>query len=274
MENILLILEIYIKRFFFELKEEDILKEDMKNSLKNYLIFLIFNNNKEKSNQPPVLSNIVKIRAHVDKIINLCTEKKCLIKVCLENIMIIIKSVDEITYDKIKKGNISYKKGLKVITKLFHTLCILLNVLLINDEITKYFAFELEGFKFFIDRINLHNSENYIEKKEKSIKKERKNKNLIGGINEMESESDEEEIDLKKEETQEINDELLKMTEKNEITEGSSTNLLESKYTNFLNKFYNEKNKQNILETNSFFKSKRYYCCWSDICMYFWNYIL
>ena len=259
MENILLILEIYIKRFFFELKEEDILKEDMKNSLKNYLIFLIFNNNKEKSNQPPVLSNIVKIRAHVDKIINLCTEKKCLIKVCLENIMIIIKSVDEITYDKIKKGNISYKKGLKVITKLFHTLCILLNVLLINDEITKYFAFELEGFKFFIDRINLHSSENYIEKKEKSIKKERKNKNLIGGINEMESESEEEEIELKKEETQEINDELLKMTEKNEINEGSSTNLLESKYTNFLNKFYNEKNKQNILETNSFFKSKNLY---------------
>ena len=52
----------------------------------------------------------------------------------------------------------------------------------------------------------------------------------------MESESEEEEIELKKEETQEINDELLKMTEKNEINEGSSTNLLESKY-NFKNQF-------------------------------------
>ena len=260
MENILLILEIYIKIFFTEIKEEDVLKEDIKKSLKNYLMFLIFNNNKEKNNLPPVLGNIVKIRGHVDKIINSCTEKKSLIKVCLENIMIIIRSVDEITYDKIKNGNISYKKGLKIITKLFHTLCILLNVLLVNDEITKYFAFELEGFKFFIDRINLHNS-NSLEKKEKPKKKEKKNKNLIGGINEMEMES-EEEIEEQKEEAQDINEELLKMTEKNEISEGSTAPLLDPKFETFFNKFYNEKNKYS---SEFIFKNKNSYNPFSNI---------
>jgi hypothetical protein len=112
MEYILLILEIYIKIFFAEIKEKDVKQEDFHKALKNYLIFLIFNNVKDKGSLPPVLSNIVKIREHVNKIINSCTEKKSLIKGCLENIMIILKKVDEITYDKIKKGTISYKKGL------------------------------------------------------------------------------------------------------------------------------------------------------------------
>lgn len=148
MEYILFILEMYIKIFFTKLKEEEISQPNFHKALKNYLIFLIFNNVKEKSNLPPVLSNLVKIREHVNKIINNCVEKKSLIKGCLENIMDIVKSVEDITYDKIKKANISYKKGLKIITKLFHNLCILLNVLLVNDEITKYFAFELGDSSF------------------------------------------------------------------------------------------------------------------------------
>ena len=254
MENILLILELYIKIFYNEIKEEDIKKEDFRKSLKNYLIFLIFNNVKEKSSLPPVLANIVKIREHINKIINSCTEKKELIKSCLENIMIILKKVDEITYDKIKKGSISFKKGLKILTKLFNTLLILLNVLLVNDEITKYFAFELEGFKFFIDRINLHNLEKNTDKKEKIIKKEKKNLNLIGGVNEMASESEEEEEE-QKEESGEINEELLKMEEisKNEL---NSNNLLDNKSTEFLNKFmYFESKKKSPLYSDLLYKS-------------------
>ena len=253
MEYILFILEIYIKIFFTEIKEEDIKKEYFHKSLKNYLMFLIFNNVKEKSNLPPVLSNLVKIREHVNKIINCCTEKKSLIKSCLENIMIILKKVDEITYDKIKKGNISYKKGLKIITKLFNTLLILLNILLVNDEITKYFAFELEGFKFFIDRINIHNLRNNIGKKEK-IPKEKKNKNLIGGINEMESISEDEED--KQEENIEINEELLKMEE---ITDDNN-NKLDQKYSDFLNKFVQAKSKQqpSLFSDIGLFKKNNY----------------
>ena len=235
MEYILLILEIYIKIFFAEIKEKDVKQEEFHNALKNYLIFLIFNNVKDKSSLPPVLSNIVKIREHVNKIINSCTEKKSLIKGCLENIMIILKKVDEITYDKIKKGTISYKKGLKVITKLFNALLILLNVLLVNDEITKYFAFELGGFKFFIDRINVHNLQSASIKKEKP-KKVKKNLNLIDGVNDMESESEEEED--KKEEIGEINEELIKIEET--IDTGladSNKNLFFQKSTSFLSKF-------------------------------------
>ena len=162
---------MYIKILFDEIKEEDISKEDFHKSLRNYLIFLIFNNVKEKSNLPPVLANLVKIREYVSKIINCCKEKKSLIKGCLDNIMIIMRNVDEITFDKIKKRNISFKKGLKIISKLFNTLCMLLNILLVNDEITKYFAFELDGFKFFIDRINLNNMQNKGDKKTEKIKK-------------------------------------------------------------------------------------------------------
>ena len=243
MENILFILEIYIKIFFNEIKEKDIKKDDFHKSLKNYLIFLIFNNVKEKSSLPPILINIVKIREHVSKIINCCTEKKPLIKSSLENIMIILKKVDEITYDKIKKGNISYKKGLKILSKLFDTLLILLNVLLVNDEITKYFAFELDGFKFFIDRINVHNLQKTTTKKEKP-KKERKNKNLIDGINEMESESEEENDEDKKEEIGEINEELLKIEETIDSGISNSSNkMIDQKYTDFLNKFIEMKSK-------------------------------
>ena len=264
MENILFILEMYIKIFFAKLKDEEISQPDFHKALKNYLIFLIFNNVKEKSNLPPVLSNLVKIREHVNKIINDCVEKKSLIKGCLENIMDIVKSVEDITYDKIKKANISYKKGLKIITKLFHTLCILLNVLLVNDEITKYFAFELGGFKFLIDRINV-NSNQKIEKKvkkEKKEKKEKKNENTIGGVNQIESDS-EDESEENKEGNDEINEELLKMVETNENVNTVKLDI-KQKDVDFLNKFLSlkknisffDKNKNNPFYDSSFIEKK------------------
>ena len=251
-ENILLIIEMYIKIFFSQIKEEEISKPVFHKSLKNYLIFLIFNNVKEKSNLPPVLSNIVKIREHVNKIINSCTEKITLIKSCLENIMYIVRKVDVITFDKIKRGNISYKKGLKVITKLYQTLLILLNILLVNDEITKYFAFELDGFKFLIDRININNSQKNEKIKEKKIKKVKKNENTIGGVNELASESEEEEEEKKEEEneTEEINEELLKIVEINEARINMAK-FLEKKQEDFLNKFVLLKNKDLSLSNNN-----------------------
>ena len=124
-------------------------------ALKNYLIFFMFNTPKEKINNPPVLNNIVQVRNSVSKIIMDCVERKSLIKINLENIIEIVKKVDDITYENIKEGKISNKKGLKIITKLFNNYFILLNVFLVNDEITKYFAFELGGFKFSIDKINI-----------------------------------------------------------------------------------------------------------------------
>ena len=254
-ENILLILDMYVKILYAEIKEEDISKEDFHKSLRNYLIFLIFNNVKEKGNLPPVLANLVKIREYVNKIINCCTEKRSLIKGCLDNLMVIMRNVDEITFDKIKKGNISFKKGLKIITKLFNVLCVLLNVLLVNDDITKYFAFELDGFKFFIDRINFHNIQNKGEKNTEKIKKvnKKKNLNLIGGVNEMENDSDEEEEeknDVTEDNAGEINEELLKIVETNET--GLNLNkLLDQKQQDFLNKFIFIKNKQQQQSTFS-----------------------
>jgi hypothetical protein len=193
MKYLLIIFEMYAKIFFNKITEDEIKENIFKNTLKNYLIFFIFNNVKEKKDLPPVLDNVAQIRNLINKIITYCTERKSLIKLNLENIIYIVKKVDGIIFNQIKEGTISNKKGLKLITKLFNNYHILLNIFLVNDEITKYFAFELDGFKFSIDKINIHNTNQKKNLPKKKTSKEKKEKNLIDGINEMDSESDNEE---------------------------------------------------------------------------------
>ena len=247
---LLIILEMYVKSFFNKIKEEEIKEKEFRNAIKNYLIFFIFNNTKEKNDLPPVLGNIVQIRNLVNQIIKYCSERKSLIKINLENIMEIVKKIDGITYQQIKEGKISNKKGLKIITKLFNNYYSLLNLFLVNDEITKYFAFELDGFKFSIDRININNTK---QKKRTKEKKEKKEKNLIDGINENESESDEENIIEKnqelEEDSSELNEELLKMIENDEISITKNKNIFSKEENEFMDKFISLKKNQSPEKT-------------------------
>ena len=149
---------------------------------------------------------------------------------------------------QIKEGKISNKRGMRIINKLFNNYYVLLSLFLVNDEITKYFAFELDGFKFSIEKININNMKQ--KKKEKKEKKEEKEKNLIDGINEMESESDEENIIEKNKESNdednnELNEELIKMIENEEVGTISNKNIFTKQETEFMDKFIYLKNIQN-----------------------------
>ena len=260
MKYLLIIFEMYAKIFFNKITEDEIKENIFKNTLKNYLIFFIFNNVKEKKDLPPVLDNVAQIRNLINKIITYCTERKSLIKLNLENIIYIVKKVDGIIFNQIKEGTISNKKGLKLITKLFNNYHILLNIFLVNDEITKYFAFELDGFKFSIDKINIHNTNQKKNLPKKKTSKEKKEKNLIDGINEMDSESDNEEknvdnieknSDLDDEENNfELNDELVKMVENDEVENNvqlnnNKPNVFTKQEHEFMDKFVYLKNIQN-----------------------------
>ena len=59
-------------------------------------------------------------------------------------------------------------------------LMVLLSKFLIDDTITKYFAFELQGFKFFIDRIISHRQ----EKINSNNKKQNENEIIVNDLNE------------------------------------------------------------------------------------------
>ena len=117
MKYLLTIIEKYIKILFNKIKEEEIKEKEFRQAIKNYLIFFIFNNVKEKSDLPPVLNNMVKVRNLVNKFITYCSERKSLIKLNLENIVNIIKKVDAITYKQIKEGKISNKRGMRIIKR-------------------------------------------------------------------------------------------------------------------------------------------------------------
>ena len=258
MKYLLIIIEKYSKLLFVKLKEEEIKDKEIRQVIKNYLIFFIFNYIKMKNDLPPVLNNIAEIRNLVNKIIKSCTENKNLIKINLENIVEIVKKIDAITFEQIKEGKISNKKGLKIIYKLFNSYYLLLNIFLVNDEITKYFAFELDGFKFSIDKINIHNS------KQKKVvkKKEKKEKNLIDGINEMESESEEEITDEKNNDTDEdnieLNSELVKMIENDTLEDigiKDNKNVFNKQENEFMEKFIYFKNIQNPKEDKKTLKT-------------------
>ena len=252
MKYLLTIFEMYSKIFFARISEEIMKEPGFRKALKNYLIFFMFNTPKEKINNPPVLNNIVQVRNSVSKIIMDCVERKSLIKINLENIIEIVKKVDDITYENIKEGKISNKKGLKIITKLFNNYFILLNVFLVNDEITKYFAFELGGFKFSIDKINIQTI-----KHKKTTKKIPKERNLIEGINEMESESEEE--NLIDTDENELNEELLKMAEDEniQVSINKVKPILSKEESTFIDKFIKLKNIQNQKEEKTvIFKTK------------------
>ena len=101
---------MYSKIFFNKIKEDEIKEKTFKTTIKNYLIFFIFNNVKEKKDLPPVLDNVGQIRNLVNKIITYCTERKSLIKLNLENIIYIVKKVDGIIFEQIKEAKKIYPK--------------------------------------------------------------------------------------------------------------------------------------------------------------------
>ena len=244
MKYILMIIDLFIKELYTQIKENNPdNKKDFTSTLKNYLIFLMFNQIKAKQVLPPVLGNISKIWNYVEKIIKSCTTNNSLIKIVLSEIMKIVQNLDSVLYDKIEDKKISQKKGISLVKKIFTTLNNLLNVLLIDDETTKYFAFELQGFKFFINRINKHNNMQKTEKKSEQAVTQ--NLNTINGENEMENEN---ETESETNDT-EINEELLKMVQTNETGLDISM-LLEPKQKEFFNNFINLK-KAYQLETNN-----------------------
>jgi hypothetical protein len=53
MKYLLIIFEMYAKIFFNKITEDEIKENIFKNTLKNYLIFFIFNNVKEKKRPSP-----------------------------------------------------------------------------------------------------------------------------------------------------------------------------------------------------------------------------
>ena len=154
--NMLIILSLFIRDYYTTLTDEIAKSDEMKKTLRNYLIYLIFNKNKKSAKSPPVTNYANDSWEYVNMILSSCVMRKTLIENCLIEIMKIVRKVDDSVFNGIKNAKIQMKNGISIINKLFSTLKTILNKFLIDDDITKYFAFELQGFKFFIDRVISH----------------------------------------------------------------------------------------------------------------------
>jgi len=125
-------------------------------SIRNYLIFITFNQYAEFTGANPTVLKISILSKLANKIIDLCCKRKKLIEVVLSEFMTIVRKIDDKLLTKIKNSEISIKKGIVISKKLYYSLDLILNKCLYDDEITKYFAFDLQGFKFFVERVNKH----------------------------------------------------------------------------------------------------------------------
>ena len=157
LKYILFILSTNINNFYNHLTNDEIKSKEFRKIIKNYLIYLIFNYHKFKTNVSPLTKNVIDCYNFTKIIIENCSNNKDLIEINLIEIMDIVGKVDYEVFNAIKTEKIPNKLGIKIIDKLFNTLKSLLNKFLIDDNITKYFAFQLQGFKFFTDRIISHN---------------------------------------------------------------------------------------------------------------------
>ena len=183
-ENLLIIINSFSNRLFINLTKEEIEEEEFKKSLRNYLIYLIFNIHKEKTNCSPIVRSVIKCWNSVENIVDNYTQRKELIEFCLVEIMKIVRKIDENVINGIKNEKMSLKYGIRTIDKTFKTLKNLLGKFLIDDTITKYFAFELQGFKFFIDRIISHRQEKIDSNNKKHNEYENDNELFINDLNE------------------------------------------------------------------------------------------
>lgn len=154
--NMLIILSLFIREYYMTLTDDIAKSDEMKKTLRNYLIYLIFNKNKKSAKSPPIMNYAIDSWEYVNVILSSCVMRKTLIENCLIEIMKIVRKVDDSVFNGIKNAKIQMKNGISIINKLFSTLKTILNKFLIDDDITKYFAFELQGFKFFIDRVISH----------------------------------------------------------------------------------------------------------------------
>ena len=176
--NMLTIMTIFIDDFFSAMNDETAKSEVIKKSLRNYLIYLIFNRSKKQIKSPILLTIASSTWEHVNTVIDACISRKSLIEDCLIEIMKIVRKVDDSVFIGIKNSKIPMKNGINIINKLFTTLRSVLNKFLIDDDITKYFAFELQGFKFFIDRVISHRQLTMFNKSEDISSEDKKDINI------------------------------------------------------------------------------------------------
>ena len=138
---------------------KDDYKQKLSYSIFNYCIWCIFNKYEQIPNQPLVIGYISKNYSKTMSIIDNCCNNKTTIEILLVQLMKIVKKLDRAVFNNIYKDSICLKKAIIIFDKLFTNLESILNKCLVNDEITKLFAFKLEGFKYFIGRVNAHRSE-------------------------------------------------------------------------------------------------------------------
>ena len=200
-ENLLIIINSFSLQLFNNLPKEEIEEEEFKKSLRNYLIYLIFNIHKEKTTCSPVIRSVIKCWNYVENIVDNYAQRKELIEICLVEIMKIVRKIDENVINGIKNEKMSLKYGIRTIDKTFKTLKNLLGKFLIDDTITKYFAFELQGFKFFIDRIISHRKEKINSDNKKQNESENEimandlNEDLLKSLNDLYDTQDKKEDD-------------------------------------------------------------------------------
>lgn len=130
--------------------------KDISITIRNFVIFVTFNQYSDFSNATPTVLKISILNSQANKIIDICCKKKILIEVILTEFMLVVRKIDENLISKIKNSEISIKKGIVISKKLYYSLDYILNKCLYDDEITKFFAFKLQGFKFFVERVNRH----------------------------------------------------------------------------------------------------------------------
>lgn len=140
--------ESYIRKIYFDI-----------------IFWIIFNKYDNIPNQPILLDNLTKGFNSVYNILVESLKFKNLVKIILSVTMKIVKSVDETVFQLINQNRICMKKAIVICDKLFNSLEEILNKCLIDDDSTKYFAFELQGFKFFIERVNTHKKLKEIKEK-------------------------------------------------------------------------------------------------------------
>ncbi len=166
--SLLHIVNDYAENFLNNLEN---FSSDISFSVRNFLIFITFNQYAEFTNVPPTVVKISYLSNLANKIIDICCKRKKLIYIILKEFMYIVRKIDEKLVNKIENSEISIKKGIVISKKLYYSLDLILNKCLYDDETTKFFAFNLQGFKFFVERVNRHkNSSKFNNKMNTSFK--------------------------------------------------------------------------------------------------------
>ena len=185
---VLTYVNVFVKELFVKISNDECKEDTFIHALRNYIIYMIFalTPETEKSAVPSMKRNVYESWECTRDIIECCLYRNEIIEKCLIEIMNIVRVLDDCTFKGIQSGKISCKKGITLLEKLLLVLEHLLDKFLVDDKITKYFAFELKGFKFFIDRIILHRQliESNSSSNNDSSSEGTMSDNVVSGLNE------------------------------------------------------------------------------------------